>query len=91
MSRAERRRLEKQAEKDLPKRFVCPKCGFGEHGGPVSTVIKIVDENTKKLKDKRIHRYCRACGANMVKVNDRRMTKKWLQRQIQKTPQLFLE
>lgn len=28
-------------------RFVCPKCGAGEVGGPVSTVMKMVDEKTK--------------------------------------------
>lgn len=78
LSRAERRRIQKDSEKDLPKRFVCPKCGAGERGGPISTMIKMVDEKTKKLIERRVPRYCRYCGGHMVKINDRRMTKKWV-------------
>jgi len=78
MSRAERRRLQKEEEKNLPKRFICPKCGYGERGGPTSSIVKMVDEKTGKLREKRVHRYCKSCGSHMVKINERRMTKKWV-------------
>ncbi len=77
-SRAERRRMQKEAEKNLPKKFVCPKCGYGERGGPTSSIVKMVDEKTGKLHEKRVPRYCRHCGGHMIKINDRRMTKKWV-------------
>ncbi len=87
MNRAERRRLEKKAEKDIPMKFRCPNCGYGEIGGPVSTMVKIVDIKTKKVVERRVPRTCRMCGSGMVKLNDRRLTKKWLL----KNPQMLKE
>lgn len=88
VNRAERRRMKKEAEKSLPMKFVCPKCGYGERGGPISTMKKIVDEKTRKLREVRIPRYCRSCGGRMMKINDRRVTKKWVLKRAQKILQV---
>ena len=84
VSRMERRRLKKENEKNIAMRFVCPKCGYGETGGPISVVVKVMDEKTKKVYERRIPRQCRMCRTNMIKVNERRMTRRWALRRTQK-------
>jgi hypothetical protein len=75
--RMERRRLQKENEKNIAMRFVCPRCGYGETGGPISVVVKVMDANTHKVHERRIPRQCRMCHTNMIKVNERRITRRW--------------
>ncbi len=74
--------MEKQAKKDIPYKFVCSKCDCVEFGGPTAIIVRMLNEKTGKVTEKRIPRRCRMCGNNMIKMNEKRVTKRWLQKKV---------